>query len=207
MAKREIRWTKWADPIAHILKKDSFAADLDEDEDEDLDHARHSFISEVPDKTPENIGPVLVGHQGVIPLFEKNIPSKTYNFWMGHTNFKITYGVCDNLITVPGVEDLLVFSRYRFRLCIGHVFNDKEVRKNIEELLCNKRKKKKQTAIVPGGNPDKIKMALLSRYKYWAVIQFGSHSDYVFGNTRDEVEDQLKCKQIPVGAGVVKSYH
>lgn len=209
MAKRKICWLKWSDPIAHIVQKDGFETDEFEnsDEDNELNQARNTFAGEIAGKTPENIGPCLVGPLGIIPLYERNIPSKTYNFWMGHANFKITYAVADTIVGVQGIEDLLVFSRYRFRICIGHAFNDKEVRLAVEQAICQ-RKKKRKTDLAPAVAPDKIKFALLNRYKYWAVIQLSpSHYDYAFGNTREEVEDQLKNKQIPVGVGVIKSYH
>jgi hypothetical protein len=59
----------------------------------------------------------------------------TFDCWIGHTNFDLTHSIKDTLNIIPGVEMLKVFSRYRFFIGIGQLFNFKNVRKDIEKAL------------------------------------------------------------------------
>jgi hypothetical protein len=59
----------------------------------------------------------------------------TFDCWIGHTNFDITNSIRDKLNKIDGIELLKIYSRYRFLIGIGHMFNFKEVRKNIEKTL------------------------------------------------------------------------
>ena len=58
-----------------------------------------------------------------------------YECWVGHTNFDITESVKDQINDTFGVEILKVYSRYRFFIGIGRMFDFKDVRKIIEETL------------------------------------------------------------------------
>ena len=55
---------------------------------------------------------------------------KTYNFWTGHTNFKITKAMALILSNVSGIESLDIVSPYRFHISIGHRFKETEVKVN-----------------------------------------------------------------------------
>jgi hypothetical protein len=55
-----------------------------------------------------------------------------YDCWIGHTNFDITESVKTKVEKTKGVEILKVYSRYRFFIGIGKMFNFSEVRKEIE---------------------------------------------------------------------------
>jgi hypothetical protein len=59
----------------------------------------------------------------------------TFDCWIGHTNFDITTEVCKKLDKVSGVEALKVYSRYRFFVGIGKMFDFKLVRSDIEKQL------------------------------------------------------------------------
>lgn len=80
----------------------------------------------------------------MMPMSEKifNELSVVSNFdcWIGHTNFDITYNIKDKLNIIPGVEVLKIFSRYRFFVGIGKLFDFAEVRKNIENEILPKEK-------------------------------------------------------------------
>lgn len=81
--------------------------------------------------------PLYVGSMGIVPLTEHNSPSKTFNFWMGHTNFDLTIKEVTKIEKIPGVESLDVFTRYRFRVGIGKMFKAAEVMSSIESALCD----------------------------------------------------------------------
>ncbi len=72
-----------------------------------------------------------------VPESLSNEIQLTANFdcWIGHTNFNITEEVKDKINKTEGVEILKIYSRYRFFVGVGRMFDFKDVRKNIEEQL------------------------------------------------------------------------
>ena len=71
-------------------------------------------------------------------LMEKVSMAQNFDCWMGHTNFNITGEIKDKIESSEGVEVLKICSRYRFFLGVGRMFDFKDVRKNIENLLSTK---------------------------------------------------------------------
>jgi hypothetical protein len=66
-------------------------------------------------------------------------PYKQFKMWMAHTNFSITDEVLIAIEEVPGVEVLQPMTRYRFIVGVGELFDIREVRTAIEEMLgCHK---------------------------------------------------------------------
>jgi hypothetical protein len=72
---------------------------------------------------------------GLIPYTENTASSKIFNFWVGHTNFNLSKKVVDIIEDADGVEVLDVFTRYRFRIAIGKVFDDARVMTNINDKV------------------------------------------------------------------------
>tara|TARA_Y100001938_G_C8088076_1_gene433315 strand:+ start:2119 stop:2571 length:453 start_codon:yes stop_codon:yes gene_type:complete len=58
-----------------------------------------------------------------------------FECWIGHTNFNLTENIKDKLDQIEGVEMLKVYSRYRFLVGIGRMFDFSDVRKNIESIF------------------------------------------------------------------------
>lgn len=71
-------------------------------------------------------------------LFEDLGMITNFDCWVAHTNFDITPKIKKDLDSVKGIEILKVFSRYRFFIGVGKMFDFKNVRKNVENLLLNK---------------------------------------------------------------------
>lgn len=63
-------------------------------------------------------------------------PMKQFKLWMGHTNFDIGKKSALKIQSVPGVELLRVFTRYRFIVGIGRAFDTKQVKLEIEKAVC-----------------------------------------------------------------------
>ena len=61
--------------------------------------------------------------------------ANNFDCWVAHTNFNLTEKIKNQLDGVDGVEMLKVFSRYRFLIGIGRMFDFTEVRENIENEL------------------------------------------------------------------------
>lgn len=59
----------------------------------------------------------------------------TFDCWIGHTNFDITKDIHNTLDKISGIEALKVYSRYRFFVGIGKMFDFKNVRSEIENKL------------------------------------------------------------------------
>lgn len=78
----------------------------------------------------------------IIPMSEELLKEMTvlsnFDCWMAHTNFDITPVIKEKLNVVPGVEVLKICSRYRFFVGVGTMFNFRDVRKNIEDIILPK---------------------------------------------------------------------
>jgi hypothetical protein len=68
-------------------------------------------------------------------LMEDVAMLSSFDCWLGHTNFDLTHGMKDTLNKVPGIEVLKIFSRYRFFVGIGEMFDFTEVRNDIEKAI------------------------------------------------------------------------
>jgi len=68
---------------------------------------------------------------GIMPYDEYNSIGRSFNFWIGHTNFDITNNIVDIIELASGVETLDVFTRYRFRIGIAQLFTSADVMSDI----------------------------------------------------------------------------
>lgn len=103
-------------------------------------------------------------------------PFKHFKFWMGSTNFNITPTVRDVIAQIPGVEILQVLTRYKFIVGIGKLFNFRDVRVTIEQLLCGKHLT--HSAISEIQTPEiqeqvlSLKDKLTKEHSKWAIYVF-----------------------------------
>lgn len=131
----KIVWQKWVDPFGRdsidteyeTPNESNFLDDslLDPEEDKDKKH---------PEFVKESIQ-VMATPMGIIPINEHTASSKIFNFWVGHTNFDISKKISDIIEQTPGVETLDIFTRYRFRVAIGKVFDDGQVMRSINKNI------------------------------------------------------------------------
>ncbi len=132
MSKRnKVLWEKWLDPFDTSNNK-SEPDDDDDDEKSDyeaLEEERYEGHGPI-------VGKFLASQFGVLPINENFSPSKLFNFWVCHTNFTITKPIMQSLNAIDGVEGLQIVSRYRFRIAIGRLFDEEEVKDNIRYALC-----------------------------------------------------------------------
>ena len=116
-------------PSSNFEDYDHWETYSDEETDEETSDNEHSFKSHT--KT-------IITPMGMIPINERTPCTKTFKFWIGHTNFTISkehHNIIDN---TDGVEVLDIFTRYRFRVAIGKAFQDREVMQLIQENLYEK---------------------------------------------------------------------
>lgn len=123
-----IIWQKWFDPFG-----EDDTGDMAEDQqllEDDTEDAPYSTMDAL--KKPMR---AIATPMGIIPYTENTASGKIFNFWVGHTNFSITSPIADLIEDVDGVESLDIFTRYRFRIAIGKVFDGAIVMKEINDQI------------------------------------------------------------------------
>lgn len=143
-SKYKIAWQKYEDvlekqfssPIVMNFMKNMIHNNLmnQEQEDEEDDESDLSFDDDDDEPAKKDM---LMMPMSEHMLQELSIVSN-FDCWLAHTNFDITNGIKSKLNVIPGVEVLKIFSRYRFFVGIGKLFDFAEVRKNIENEILPK---------------------------------------------------------------------
>jgi hypothetical protein len=141
-----IGWQKYEDyiekqlscPMLQNILQNMFESDeglIDDELDDDNDDDDDESYSEGDDKK----SPLSSLMQKMLPLTPQVIDdiSMLANFdcWIGHTNFDITPSIRDQLNKIEGIEVLKIFSRYRFFVGIGQMFDFQNVRYDIESKI------------------------------------------------------------------------
>ena len=151
---KKIIWEKWHDPYGETLEESEWPGAFGTFETDDMvDKMKRRSSGEKGEEWDEDsykeIVPtteaiarlqtkpmkLLATPLGLIPMTEWSTPSKVFNFWMGHTNFRITKNIQDIIDGTDGVETFDVFSSYRFRIAIGKAFDSIEVKKELMNKL------------------------------------------------------------------------
>jgi hypothetical protein len=140
---KKIGWQKYEDyiekqlscPILQNIIQSMLAIDVDDDEELEDDEDDETYGDEDEDK--KNLSMLTLNK--LMPLTPQIIEDvsmlSNFDCWIGHTNFDITPKVKDSLNKIPGIEILKIFSRYRFFVGIGQMFDFQEVRHDIEKEL------------------------------------------------------------------------
>jgi hypothetical protein len=124
-----IAFSKWHDPWGgdEDNKDDGYDTETafdDDDEDKlDFEDKQEAALEKKRPKPMKS----LMTPMGPIPLNEHTSPSANWNFWTGHSNFRITRNLARIISKVDGVETLDVFSPYRIRIGIGKLFQPGQV--------------------------------------------------------------------------------
>lgn len=130
-----IVWEKWVDPIG-LEQENQYEENFFEEEDEEesaiLDQTSADFDD--PKKPPKSIR-VLSTPMGFIPMDQTMPAGKIFNFWMGHANFNITKPIAYIIEKTDGVETLDIYTRYRFRIGVGKLFDDGDVMREINSQI------------------------------------------------------------------------
>jgi hypothetical protein len=145
----KIAWQKYEDVvekqfsspiIMNLMKTMMSGQNHDNDEaDEDSEDNKYSFAFEEEENEEDiNHAKNLV----MMPMSEDMLKELSlltnFDCWLAHTNFDVTHGIKNKLNKIPGVEVLKIFSRYRFFIAVGKLFDFTEVRTNIENEIIPK---------------------------------------------------------------------
>ena len=90
----------------------------------------------------------LITPMGIIPIVENTNPFKIFDFWICHTNFKITQDIAKTIDETDGVEVFDIFTPYRFRIAIGRAFASGPVKEDIMKRLNAKVSKHMQSQVL-----------------------------------------------------------
>lgn len=149
-SKRGIGWELWVDPFGENIHKvewpgahGTFETDeiIDDDDDDDEEWNEDEYKNLDGNKKTKTLHkksgpiPVLSTPFGLFPLTEYSRPSSIFDFWVGHSNFRITHQIQKTIEETDGVEVLDVFTPYRWRIGVGKVFNSRIVKENIMKNL------------------------------------------------------------------------
>jgi hypothetical protein len=143
---KKIGWQKYEDyiekqlscPILQNIIQNLISITEDDDEDEIInDEDDDDTYSDDDDDDKKNLSMLTINK--LMPLTPQIVEDvsmlSNFDCWIGHTNFDITPKVKDSLNKIPGIEILKIFSRYRFFVGIGQMFDFQEVRHDIEKEL------------------------------------------------------------------------
>ena len=166
MTERKIAWEKWEDTSPAEPMPSSLFSNV-ESESEDLEEHADFDVADFFEKIPKLVHTPL----GVYQIDDSMSPMKQFDCWLGHTNFDITDSVQEHIESTPGVEVLVILTRYRFFLGVGKLFSFRDVRVSIENAVCNKDDNAKSEFSIVDTEVENIKSEL-SEYKHWAIFIF-----------------------------------
>jgi hypothetical protein len=155
---RQIGWEKWADPYGENLDDvewpgafGSFETDaamekmerleegdLDDDDDDEWSEDEYDMMdNKIPmvRRPPKKPMKILATPLGIIPMTEWTTPSKIFNFWVAHTNFRMTQEIQEIIDSTDGVETLDIYTPYRWKVGVGKAFSSQLVKQRIMKNL------------------------------------------------------------------------
>lgn len=111
-------WEKWENVYeeeAEELEEDYYDEEMAE---EDAEFQKQILIFSQPEYETQNVD-----------------ISKLFKFWVCHCNFNVDQDCVSIIENCEGVETLEIITRYRFRISVGKVFQDREVMSKITEKV------------------------------------------------------------------------
>ena len=139
-----IVWQKWSDPLGEddldlIPEEEAVSTS------EDISGVFYDEDGNPVDVDPELTGEgmeffkkptkVIVTPMGIIPYTDNTASNKIFNFWIGHTNFDLNNTICRMIELHRGIETLDIFTRYRFRIGIGKLFEGGDIMSSISTQI------------------------------------------------------------------------
>ena len=178
---KKICWLKWEDPFDPKEK----------DSNLEIQSQKDGFIENQDEESDRHLR-VIVGPYGTIPINENSITGKLYKMWVGHCNFDITKDISNIIEKVAGVEILRVWTRYRFWIGVGNLFDDNVVHQEIESSIFPKK-------INESVSINALSKVLSKKYKFWVIYSLhneeiktlGGESKDAILNTIKEIKDIL----------------
>jgi len=100
--------------------------------DEDSEAYENDFIKMAK---PFN-GQILYNENGIIPITQDSLPSKSYNLWLVDSNFKFPKKTVELLnYCVEGIEGFKLITPYQLLIGIARLFDEDKVKDNLNSVL------------------------------------------------------------------------
>jgi len=157
-------WEKWKDPLLSNFDETEWPGyDMDEDGEA------------VPFHSAER-QPIMHTPFGVVSIMNDSLGSKSFDFWILHTNFDIRENIVKAIEQVNGVETLEIYTRYRIRVGFPRsgLFRPRDIMHEIEEAIYDI-DRDSQNQLLIGLDTDVAKKVIDARnkieekYEYWAI--------------------------------------
>jgi hypothetical protein len=129
--KTNVSWLKWLNPA----RLPSQTEPLMLWEKASRDSFRYAEDSPNPPPSPVMLGGVSMGTLGIVPVWDSTQADDLFNFWVAHTDRRITRSDFNTLRRVDGVEELTPLTCYRFRIAVGQMFRTEDVQRAVEDAL------------------------------------------------------------------------
>ena len=141
-----IVWQKWADPLGEDdleqsglteqspITSDDIDAEFYDDDGNPIDSESPIDDSMTFYQKPTR---VIMTPMGIIPYTDNTASNKIFNLWIGHTNFNLSVPIIKIIESFEGIETLDIFTRYRFRIGIGKLFNTAETMSALSDKIYN----------------------------------------------------------------------
>lgn len=184
----KIAWEKWdetsliPEEITSNHNPEFDTLDLDELDGDAGQFLNFGFVAPVKVRTP----------LGFFSVDDPMAPSNMFDCWIGHTNFNITHKIADQIEAVPGIETFKVISRYRFFIGIGKLFNFRDVRQHIQDIVGGE-----SSSITKMADFEVLEVlrSQLSDFKRWAVFcSSDGFIDYIATNEEEDQEYDIKLR-------------
>ena len=172
MIDKKIAWERWDEDVIEQEIVEDFYEQYEDEEDKEMAEDALSFLDKIPS--------LVTTPMGMYQLHDKMNVMNQFDCWMGHTNFDITKSVQSKVEKIEGVELLNVMSRYRFFIGLGKLFNFSDVRKSIEEALCDPFEMDEDVT-------ETVKMIrdIVSEDKFWTIF-VSREGDILYSSTNKE---------------------
>lgn len=158
---RKLIWQFWKNPLGggseYVWEKNGTPP------------ARHDDDDDRPAKTP--VRPFVMTPAGLVPVSVYGDVARNFNLWVGHTTFAVSECVDDRVQEVQGVESYERLTPLRFRVGVGLAFDDRVVRRGIEQALAANDFDPEGMALdaEASGKVEAIKEVFIPKYRNWAV--------------------------------------
>jgi len=127
-----ILWQKWEDPLTQMQNQIKIQIRNQYINQNLTPNGYNEENNQIPIPQIQSF-PMMATPMGLFPAPIPNM--STFNFWIGHSNFKVTEPIWNILNNAHGIESLDLFSPYRFRISVGQAFNEVAVKRNIAQTV------------------------------------------------------------------------
>lgn len=164
MPTKNIVWEHWnskesEDPISKMLDQEE-DDEYEEDSYEDVE-PQNNLVPFIDSRPMSVITPF-----GSYPVESKLKPSDRWDCWIGNTNFTITEEIALKIEAIEGISSLRIMDRYAFCVGIGKLFDIRDVRIAIEDILYEDENLLEREDVKRAIDDAKIK---IGDKKFWSI--------------------------------------